>query len=253
MVTLHLKVILPASTTTSPLHLLCLHHLLCQTQNSPVAGDHHHHHGGHNNNRNNDITASGINGDNKRGSQVSSPSSGNSSLPHKLRHKAKNVSSEGDHPSGFSFWSNCSATIGFQSSSGCDCFNFGGNCSCSCKSDKESLIETEILMSCSSKNDAIFSSTEDMIKREDEDEGEEQPRKVLRSENEGHEKRRLPVSVSNLQDENFTLRSEIQRLASEVANMKNFLVPMNSSFSHPSSNNNGALSSPSSHHHQTLS
>lgn len=211
--------------------------------NSPVAGDHHHHHGGHNNNRNNDITASGMNGDNKRGSQVSSPSSGNSSLPHKLRHKAKNVSSEGDHPRD----SVSNQTVQQQLA-----FNHLRAVTASILEATAAAVavrqgishrdrDSDVMLI---ENDAIFSSTEDMIKREDEDEREEQPRKVLRPENEGHEKRRHPVSVSTLQDENFTLRSEIERLASEVATMKNFLVPMNSSFSHPSSNNNDALRLP---------
>ena len=158
-----------------------------------------------------------------------------------MRHKAKNVSSEGDHPRdsvpdqtvqqqlAFNHLRAVTASILEATAAAAVAVRQGIS-----HRDRDSdvmLIE----------NDGVFSSTEDMIKREDEDEHEEQPRKVLRSENEGHEKRRPLVSVSTLQDENFTLRSEIQRLASEVATMKNFLVPMNSSFPHPSSNNNDPL------------
>jgi hypothetical protein len=88
-------------------------------------------------------------------------------------------------------------------------------------------------------------NTEDMIKREHEDKDEDSiPRKMTRR-NSGEEPLSRRVTDTSLQRENFTLRNELHRLASEVASLKTFLVPKNcsspSSSPNEDDNNNVSL------------
>lgn len=201
--------------------------------NSPSSGDH-----GHNN------MNGTSNGDKKNGSVSGAPSSG-TSLPHKLRHKARHIPCENENPTSvlvsdavvaqhhqqqlaFHHLRAITASVleAAAVSKGHSLRHF--------RDDDVILVEND-----------ISRHTEDIIKREQEDEQHEEdeddgvPRKMARNSQEGT----LSIEVTDLslERENYTLRNELHRLASEVASLKTFLVPKNSSSPSSSPNNETAL------------